>query len=137
MANIVIYENSLGGAQFDPKTQIVHLEFKGVVSPKLGYEIFDAVLEFIKTTKVKASFHDISKLEGTFAMMNEYLFTKFFPTMVAQGHSYGAIIVSENVFTQFAIESLLQETDGNFTQTFKNHERGYQWLIESLQNKGN
>jgi len=128
----LIAENTMGSAHYDSKKQILHFEFHGIIYPKLGYEVFDAVLEFTKTHKVKGTFHELGKLEGTFAMMNEYFYTVFFPPMIAQVLLCSAVVVSKDIFTQFAVESLIQKMDDYVIQTFKNPEKGYEWVVNSI-----
>ncbi len=128
----LIAKNNLATAEYDPELKIVHYKFVGKVNIKLATELLDEVLKFAKTHQVLGVHCDISKLNGTFTMMNDYLVNTYFPPLISQGLICNSMIVSNDVFTTFATNQLIQRM-GDFTiKNFNDIDEGYNWVVENV-----
>jgi hypothetical protein len=120
---------------FDNQQKIVHLTFTGMVNVDLTKEITAKIIDFTKTNVVLGSFVNLSEMTGTFTKLNEHLINEYFPAMIKQGLLCEGVVVSKDVFTKFAADSLIQKM-GNFTmQTFQDKEQAYNWVVKNVKSK--
>ncbi len=117
---------------FESDKKIVRLKFSGIANPELTKEITAKILAFTKTTQILGSYVDLADMTGTFTKLNEHLINDYFPVMVGQGLRCEGVVVSKDVFTKFAADTLIKKM-GNFTmQTFQDKQEAYKWVVDYL-----
>jgi len=127
----LITKNDLAEAKYDAEKKIAHYKFVGNVNVKLATEFLNDVVEFSKENKIKGIHCDITELVGTFTMMNDYLVNVYFPALIGQGLQCNSMVVSADIFTQYATNDLIQKM-GNFTiRNFKDLDEAYKWVEEN------
>lgn len=120
---------------FDSENKVLHLIFEGVVNTDLTKEVTIKIIEFTKKNKVLGEFVDLSKMTGTFTHLIDYLTKEYYPKMLAQGMQCEAVVVSKDVFTKFAADTLIKKM-GNFVmQTFHNREQALLWVLENAKQR--
>lgn len=73
---------------------------------------------------------NISKIEGSFHKINEWLVKNYLPKMVERGFKYSAIVNSKDFFSILATEDQADLIDGLYVnEIFDNYEEAYQWII--------
>jgi hypothetical protein len=128
----LIRENSYVKSEYDAERQIIYTKYFGTVNTEKSIEVLEAMLDFSQKNKIRAMLVDISELKGTFTMLNKWFEKNFFPPMIKQGMKCNAVIVSQDVFSQFAVNDLQKRIDTFEMQTFDDYKSGEDWLIEKL-----
>lgn len=126
-----VTKNDLAEANYDAEKKIIHYKFVGNVNVTLATEFLNNVLEFSKDNKIKGIHCDISKLKGTFTMMNDYLVNEYFPVLIKQGLQCNSMVVSSDIFTQFATNDLIQKMGNFIIRNFKDLDEAYTWVEEN------
>ncbi|MFO7658746.1 MAG: hypothetical protein R6W78_16925 [Bacteroidales bacterium] len=130
-----IIRNELGSVSFDKEKKILFEEFSGRVHIEKAKEIFSKELQFAEKHKILGICSDITNLVGTFTHFNTFFQNDYFPTLIQKGLVCNCIIVSNDIFTQFATENLITRL-GNFEiKTFNNKEEGCKWVEDMIAKK--
>lgn len=128
----LIGKNSHLTCHYDPQEKILHLVFNGRVNTDLTKEVTSRILEFANTNQVLGEYVDLSEMTGTFTQLIEYLTKEYYPTMMARGLKCEGVVVSKDVFTKFAADSLIKKM-GNFVmQTFQSRDEALNWIRETV-----
>lgn len=127
-----IFENSFGRAFYDRENAIVHESYDGVVNPELAVEVVQSVKDFGAENNVKGDVINLTKVRGTFTGINEYLSKEFFPVMVDRGCVAFGMILSRDIFTEFAANSLVKELGIAELQLFNSLQEGTDWVSERV-----
>lgn len=128
MSKELLLKNDFGMCELDNEFNWVFISFSGVVNVKLGNAILEKALEIIKKKKCPGYVVDSSKVRGTFTMANDYIANEWIPQALANGCKYNAVIVSSDVFTQFATESLEKRVSGITIKIFEQMEDVIAWI---------
>ena len=127
-----IFENSFGKAFYDKNTAIVHESYAGVVNPKLAVEVVQSVKDFGENNKIKGDIINLSDVRGTFTGINDYLAKEFFPVLIERGCVAFAMILSHDIFTEFAANSLVKKLGVAEIQLFNSLKEGTKWVNERV-----
>lgn len=123
-----IFENEFGKAFYDKESKIVHESYSGVVNPELAMEVIQAVKKFSETHRVIGDIINLTEVRGTFTGLNEYLSKEFFPVLIERGCVAFAMILSTDVFTEFAANSLVSKLGAAELQLFNSLQEGNDWV---------
>ena len=127
-----IFENSFGKAFYDKNTAMVHESYDGVVNPELAVEVIQSVKDFGVDNKIKGDIINLTKVSGTFTGINDYLAKEFFPVLIERGCVAFAMILSKDVFVEFAANSLVKKLGAAEVQLFNSLEEGTKWVDERV-----
>jgi len=127
-----VFENSFGKAFYDNENAIVHESYDGVVKPELAVEVVQSVKDFGEKNEIKGDIINLTKVSGTFTGINEYLAKEFFPVMIERGCVAFAMVLSNDIFTEFAANSLVKKLGVAEIQLFNSLEEGTKWVNERV-----
>jgi len=127
-----IIENDFGKAFYDESTAIVYETYNGVVDPKLAVEVVESVKNFGKDNKIKGDVINLKGVTGTFTGINDYLAKEFFPILTEWGCVAFAMVLSKDVFMEFAANSLLKKLSVAEIQLFNDLKKGTDWVNEKV-----
>lgn len=127
-----IFENSFGKAFYDQSTAIVHESYDGVVNPELAVEVVQSVKDFGENNKIKGDIINLTNVSGTFTGINDYLAKEFFPVLIERGCVAFAMILSKDIFTEFAANSLVKKLGAAEVQLFNSLTEGTKWVNERV-----
>lgn len=128
-----IFENSFGKAFYDRENAVVHESYGGIVNPNMAIEVVKSVVDFAAENQVKGDVIDLTNVSGTFTGINEYLSKEFFPVMVERGCVAFGMIVSNNVFTEYAANSLVEQLGIPQLQLFNSLLEGTDWVSKQVE----
>lgn len=120
---------------FNPQQKVLYLVFEGVVNTDLTKEVTSKIIDFTKKNQVLGEFVDLSQMTGTFTHLIEYLTKEYYPKMLAQGMLCEGVVVSKDVFTKFAADSLIKQMGNFIMQTFHNKDEAVQWILANVKSK--
>ncbi len=118
MSKTLLLKNDFGICELDDEFNWIFISFSGMVNIKLGNELLDKALEIIKEKKCPGYIVDTSKVHGTYTMANEYIINEWIPEALKNGCKYNGVIVSSDIFTQFATGSLEKKISGMTIKMF-------------------
>ena len=127
-----IFENSFGKAFYDKNTAMVHESYDGVVNPELAVEVVQSVKDFGVDNKIKGDIINLTNVSGTFTGINDYLAEEFFPVLIERGCVAFAMILSNDIFTGFAANSLVKKLGVAEIQLFNSLKEGTEWVNERV-----
>lgn len=121
-------------AEYSADKKRVIFTFSGY--PKLDEhkDMYSKVFEFMRSNPVVAFMHDLRQIKGTFTQLNNWLVETFRPA-VELGFRYAALILNNDVFTEFAAADIIKKTTIVQIQIFRNTEEAETWLDERLDEK--
>jgi hypothetical protein len=128
MSRVLLVKNDFGMCELDNKFNWIFISFSGIVNVKLGNTILEKALEIIKEKKCPGYVVDSSAVKGTYTMANDYIANEWMPQALANGCKYNAVIVSSDIFTQFATESLEKKVSGMTIKLFDQMEDVIAWI---------
>ena len=131
----LIAKNKHLTCHFDAKNKVLHLIFEGVVNTDLTKEVTIKIIEFTRKNQVLGEFVDLSKMTGTFTHLIDYLTKEYYPKMLAQGMQCEGVVVSKDVFTKFAADTLIKKMGDFVMQTFQDRDQALQWVLENSKEK--
>ncbi len=132
----LIIENRLGVVRYDKENQIVYNKYEGIPHDKPAMEILGALASFAETHGIKGALTDISGLKGTFTKLNRYMTEEYNPRLISSGFRARAVVVSRDVFTQFALNDLVKKTGDIQMNSFDKIEEAVKWLFSILEISG-
>ena len=124
----LIFKNDFGVCEIDNEYNWIFITYAGTVNVKLGSEVLVKALEVIKAKKCPGYVIDSKNVKGTFTMSNDYITNEWMPQALANGCKYNAVIVSTDIFTQFAVQSLEKKVNGITMKMFNQQEDVINWI---------
>ncbi len=134
MSEVLIFKNDFGRCELDNELNWIFITFSGIVNVKQGNAVLEKALEVIKEKKCPGYVVDSSGVKGTYTMANDYIANEWMPQALANGCKYNGVIVSSDIFTQFATEALEKKVSGMTIKMFDKIEDVIAW-IKSLSKK--
>ncbi|MCU0444581.1 MAG: hypothetical protein MUE85_06645 [Microscillaceae bacterium] len=119
-----------------PETHLCSYYFVGFFSDRDALDCYKRMAAFARENQqlVRKSLVDLSRIEGSFDGINEWLFTKFVPQSVALGLRYTAVVRSQEFYSNLAIEeqdSLIASVTASLDYQhvfFDNYQEAWAWL---------
>lgn len=124
----IINTNAFATAKFDATRRIVFYEFIGLIRVPLGLETLRKVMEFSTHTPVRGIVSDLSKLQGTFTGATEFFEKEYYPHMIKNGLLCTAIVVSNDIFTKYAVNELKKKVGHFQLHVYEDFKRAEQWV---------
>ncbi len=128
MSKVLLLKNDFGKCELDHAYNWIFISYSGIVNVKLGNAILEKALETIKEKKCPGYVVDSSGVKGTYTMANDYIANEWIPQAMANGCKYNAVIVSSDIFTQFATEALEKKVSGMTIKLFDHMEDVIAWI---------
>ncbi len=128
MSKELLLKNDFGKCELDNEFNWIFITFSGMVNLKLGTEILEKALETIKEKKCPGYVVDSSGVKGSYSMTNDYIANEWVPQALANGCKYNGVIVSSDIFTQFATKSLEKIVSGITIKIFDKKEDAIAWI---------
>lgn len=128
MSKVLLLKNDFGTCELDQEFNWIFISFSGIVNVKLGNAILEKALEIIKEKKCPGYVVDSSEVKGTYTMANDYIANEWMPQALANGCKYNGVIVSSDIFTQFATETLEKKVSGMTIKMFHQMEDVIAWI---------
>ncbi len=128
MSKELIFKNNFGTCELNKEFNWIFLTFSGVVNVKLGNELLGKALDTIKVKKCPGYVVDSSRVKGTYTMANDYIANEWVPQALVNGCKHNAVIVSSDIFTQFATQALEKKVNGIKIKLFDKMEDVVVWI---------
>lgn len=128
MSKELLLKNDFGICELDNQFNWIFITYSGLVNVELGSKILEKALETIKEKKCPGYVVDTKEVKGTFTMTNDYIANEWMPQAVANGCKYNGVIVSSDIFTQFATKSLEKKANGITMKIFDRIEDVITWI---------
>jgi hypothetical protein len=128
MSKVLLLKNDFGRCELDMEFNWIFITFSGIVNIKSGTDILVKALEIIKEKKCPGYVVDSSEVKGTYTMTNDYIAHEWVPQALANGCKYNGVIVSSDIFTQFATETLEKKVSGMTIKMFDQMEDVIAWI---------
>ena len=128
MSKIFLSKNDFGKCELDEEFNWIFISFSGDVNVKLGNVILEKALETIKEKKCPGYVVDSSAVRGTYTMANDYILKEWMPQALANGCKYNGVMVSSDVFTKFATESIEKKVSGITIKIFDKMDDVIAWI---------
>ncbi|HEY0743167.1 MAG TPA: hypothetical protein VGD40_16985 [Chryseosolibacter sp.] len=103
-----IYDNGYARSEYDEANQVVILHLGGMVNVEKTKDVFQKTMKFMETHHTTAVIYNGESLTGTFTQLNDYIAKEVSPFYDKQGVKYAITALSMDVFTRFAVNSLLK-----------------------------
>lgn len=95
-------------AQYEPNNKVVFVYNEGLINAEQVEEVWRKIIEFSKNNSIIAVLNDGEKMKGTFTKINGFFKNEVIPKFEANGIKYVYNSLSSDVFTRFAMNSLLK-----------------------------
>ena len=128
----VIYEAPSCKAVYKAENKRIHFEFNGYMNFEQATDMYKTVAEFMKSNQVQSFFNDLRELKGTFTKLTTWLFENM-AGVVSLGLKYDALVLNNDVFSQFAAEDFAKKITVLDFQIFHSMSDAEQWLLEREQ----
>lgn len=128
MSKVLLVKNDFGMCELDNEFNWIFITYSGIVNVKLGNAILEKALEIIKEKKCPGYVVDSSGVKGTYTMANDYIANEWMPQALANGCKFNGVIVSSDIFTQFATEALEKKVSGITIRMFDQMEHVIAWI---------
>lgn len=123
----VILENDFGIAVYDRNNMIIEISFNGRVNVDSMKSIFIKSMSFMETNPTKGLVNDLSQMTGTFTNLNEWILSDMKPTYDL-GLRKSALVVSDDIFTEFAAQDLQNKAKLVEFKIFKQPNEAFEWV---------
>ncbi len=127
-----IFNDSGLSMEFDRETKILYRVLKGRIKEKVARDLLDAEIEFAKNNQILATFTDAREQTGTFTMVNNKIAQEVVPILVKSGVICTAMVVSRDVFGEFAAKDLLKKVDQFEFQIFQDYDEAIAFVKSRL-----
>lgn len=128
---IKLFEGSSCLAEYLADKKRVVFTLNGYPKVEEHKEMYTKVFGFMKENPVVAFMHDLRQMKGTFTQLNSWLVETFRPA-IELGFKYAALILSDDIFTEFAAADIIKKTTIVQIQIFRNTQEAEAWLNERL-----
>lgn len=123
-----IFEGKTCLAEYNPGNHWIIYTFDGYANVEEHKAMYMQAMEFLKNNKTRAFIMDFRKMKGTFTMLNDWVI-EFFRPAVEQGLEKSAMILNDDVFTQFASNDAIRKVKMIQIQVFKEMSEAEQWIL--------
>lgn len=131
----LVYENNSVKFFFDEKSGIFKAVFIGKVNMENTVTAFNYVLSNPNKFSTKAIISDLTKLQGTFTMLLDYLDEKLYPYLSSKGVLCDAIVLNNDAFTKFSVIKL-EKTISNFIiKSFTSLDAAEKWVQKIIEDR--
>lgn len=118
---VVIYYDALLNATID--------EWIGNFENKENFVAgLDQVLANIKRNKSKKWLADLTRIEGDFSQMKDYILNFIVPEAKRAGLLYEALVLPFNIFAILSVQTTMQEFEGIEIKIFSSVDEAVEWL---------
>jgi hypothetical protein len=126
----IINENAFASAKYDTSTKVVYYHFVGQIRVPLGMETLKKVMAFAQARPIKGIVSNLSKLQGTFTGATEFFEKEYYPHMIKNGLCCTAIIVSNDIFTKYAVKELTKRVGNFHLHVFEDASEAERWVLQ-------
>lgn len=126
----LLFKGKTSVAEYDEGKKCMSFTFDGYANVEEHKSMYVKAFEYMKTHTTEAFIMDFRNMKGTFTMLNDWVIETFRPA-VAMGLKKTAMILNEDIFTQFAANDALKKVTLIKIQVFKDLEDADKWLAES------
>ncbi len=127
----ILFEGRTCKAEYLPEKKMVLYTISGYINIEENKTMYLQVLDFMKTNSIIAFMHDFKQMKGTFTQMNTWLVETFRPA-TQLGLKYEAMILNDDVFTEFAANDVIKKATVVQFQVFRNRADADKWIDEKL-----
>lgn len=127
----LLFDGKTCKAEYIAEKKTVLYTIIGYINVEENKEMYLKVFEFMKSNLTIAFMHDFKQMRGTFTQMNDWIVELFRPA-TQLGLKYEAMILNDDVFTQFAANDVIKKVTIVQIQVFKTREDADKWIDEKL-----
>jgi hypothetical protein len=125
---IIFEDKGLKAVYFKEKKRILFI-VDGYLNIDAAKQMYMTVFGFMKTNHVVSFLNDLTSLKGTFTNLTKWLFENM-QDMIKIGLKYDALVISNDIFTQFAANDFAKKSTHLELQIFNNLSEAEKWLEE-------
>lgn len=118
--------------EYDRETKILYTVSKGRINAQVGNKLIDAQIDFIKKNKVPATIADNREMIGTYTMLNDKIANELFPVLIENGVICSTVVVSHDVFGEFATNDLTKKINQLELRTFQSYDEALAYVKSKL-----
>ena len=124
-----IFEGKTCKADYNPDKKWIVYTFDGYANVDEHKTMYREAMEFLKGNQTNYFIMDFRKMKGTFTMLNDWVID-FFRPAVQIGLKKSAMVLNDDIFTQFASNDALGKVKLIQIQVFNDIVEAEQWCEE-------
>ncbi len=124
-----IFEDKGLKAVYYKEKKRIHFYAEGYLNIDTAKQMYMTVFGFMKSNDVVSFLNDLTCLKGTFTNLSRWLFENM-QDMIKIGLKYDALVISDDIFTQFAANDFAKRSTKLELQIFNNLNEAEEWLEE-------
>lgn len=106
MNEIIYYDETFCKIIYNESDDVIIGYWKGYQSIEKGKEAFEAYLKVTEETKCPVIIGDLSKIQGSFTNLNDWIEKDWIIRAISKGHKINAMVYSPDIFSKFAMNDL-------------------------------
>jgi hypothetical protein len=127
----LIFEGKTCKSEFLQDKKRIYITNYGYINLDENKEMYLKILKFMREHNVIAFLHDLRELKGTFTQLNDWVIEAFKGESKLSIKS-NALILNNDIFTEFATQDIISKVKSIEYQIFKNLTEAEEWLDSKL-----
>lgn len=100
------FESKFAAISFDPEQGYMLLQINGYIEEKAFQEVLTKAMNYFARLNVNKVLNDFRVFKGTTPAMQQWVVQCYYPTLVKQGLTHGALVLSSDVFAKYAAKNV-------------------------------
>lgn len=127
----LIFDGKTCKSEYIQEKQRICIRNYGYINLEENKAMYKEILKFMRSHTVVAFFHDLRELKGTFTQLNDWLIEAF-KSDSNQNIKHDALVLNDDIFTEFATQDIIKKVKTIEYQTFKSTIDAEEWLDSKL-----
>jgi len=124
-----IFESNSTKLSLDSVIGCLRLQIKGYINEEVFKDILTKALSHFPKLKVTKTLNDFREFKGTTPAMQKWVIKNYYPSLVKNGLTHGALVLNSDVFAKFAAKNVQDKASKAFDyEIFPSLEEAEDWL---------
>lgn len=125
---VQLFKNNSVELFYFPELRISKINYIGIINMEEILKAYKFIIEHPTLTQSFAVVSDLSRAEGTYTMLLDYLRDNVFPFIAQKGIKYNAMILNSDPFIKFSTKKLIENIKDVEIKAFENEKDAFEWI---------
>lgn len=125
-----LFESKFAVLSYNSQQQYMCLQVRGFMKENDFREVLLKARKLFPTLGVHKMLNDFREFKGTTPAMQEWVVKEYYPSLVKDGLTHGALVLSNDVFAKFAAKNVQNKVHNFDYPAFPDLQEAENWLAK-------
>lgn len=122
------FESKVATLSYNSQEQYMYLQIRGFMKEEDFREILLKAQKLFSDLKIHKMLNDFREFKGTTPTMQEWVVKEYYPVLVKNGLTHGALVLSNDVFAKYAAKNVQSKLHHFDYPAFSDLQEAEAWL---------